>query len=269
MSGRFAFLLWPALAAGCAEPSEELLAEGAGESGETGVSDLSLDLAPEDALSDDVASNERGLARSTLRWRTGYGGVADDQLHAWGGDTKDGLGVQPVALVGELCEGSDECEAGTQCVADTIDSDGQLRCLAVCVAATDGSPDPVVCVDDDGCCVDAAVCNDDGSCLAPSGDGGGGSGDGGSDPDADGSGCNEGCDHDRDDDGLWNACDANPDQSCSADADNDGIRDSCDANDMDSDDGCFGCRLRARSSTTTLAFLIILLASRQRRRRRR
>jgi hypothetical protein len=186
-----------------------------------------------------------------------------ERAHADGGTE---ISISPAAaLAGELCNSSDECEAGTQCVSDSIASDGELRCLTVCVDPNADNADAITCVDDAGCCDETGVCNDDGTCVVPGGGGGGG---GGSDPAADGSGCNEGCDFDRDDDGVVNSLDAHPDQSCSADADQDGINDSCDANDMSSDDGCLGCGVPPlRTNGLFWAYAVIFLAIRGRRRR--
>lgn len=148
-------------------------------------------------------------------------------------------------------------EENTQCVADSIQSDGEFRCLSVCVIPENAGE--IFCVDDGGCCDPNAACTDEGSCLEPDGDSGG-DGSGGSNPSADGSGC----DIDRDDDGVINVLDANPDQSCSADSDNDGLRDSCDAN--DSDGGCFGCGVpRLRRTGLLWAYVIALFAARRRR----
>jgi hypothetical protein len=193
----------------------------------------------------------------------------------WAHTAGGALGPDPSMLharvtpfVGEACQSSSDCEMGTQCVADELGSDGEFRCLTVCVDPTADNAGSIECLDDDGCCDDAAVCDDQGTCITPGGGGGGGGG-GGSDPAADGQGCNEGCDFDRDDDGVVNSLDAHPDQSCSADADQDGINDSCDANDMNADDGCFGCGIsRVRTNGLFWAYAIILFVIRQRRPRR-
>lgn len=195
--------------------------------------------------------------------------IAPESAHAVGGaDDVPPARIRPptIALAGELCASSADCEAGTQCVADELGSDGEFRCLTVCVDPTAENSDAIACLDDDGCCEDAAVCDDEGTCVNPGG--GGGSG-GGSDPAADGGGCNQGCDFDRDDDGVVNSLDANPDQSCSADSDQDGLNDSCDGNDMSSDDGCFGCGIpRMRTNGLFWAYGVIFLVLRQRRHKR-
>lgn len=194
--------------------------------------------------------------------------VRPESAHAMNGpaDLPPGrLGTPATPLAGEPCASSLDCEPGTRCVADTLGSDGEFRCLTVCLDPTADNADAITCLDDDGCCDDGAVCDEQGRCVNP---GGGGGGSGGSDPAADGEGCNQGCDFDRDDDGVVNSLDANPDQSCSADSDQDGINDSCDADDGNPDDGCFGCgvsRLRTNGLVWTYAMILIMLRPRRRR----
>lgn len=251
------------LSVSCAEPTELPLDETNDETADAlerydvGAPSDAAEEGEADGAVESVGIRSRGRGHVRLQLGSTHAG---EQAHAG-----SSIEVPVDPLAGEPCETSSACEMGTQCVADEIGSDGAFRCLTVCVDPTAENADSIKCIDDAGCCDDAAVCDDQGTCVVP----GGGGGSGGSDPAADGQGCNEGCDFDRDDDGVVNSLDANPDQSCSADADQDGIRDSCDANDMSDDDGCFGCAIPlVRTNGLAWVYALILISLRRRRPRR-
>lgn len=225
-------------------------------------------------LADDAESTTRGggasLAAARPRARIGAParGDADELAHARRADGgfdpfgDDLVGEDdPVALEpGDPCSATAQCPISTRCVADPTMSDGQFRCLALCVEPelVGGAMPPVpspsaTCVDDDGCCDPDLECSN-GQCevVAPADDDGGGD---------DGSSSGGGCD--RDDDGWVNGCDRKPDESCTHDADDDGCNDSFDDNDMDACD-CKTPRVPKPNSTGIALLLLAWLRGRRR-----
>jgi len=203
-------------------------------------------------------------ARATVTTRRPAGPVVVGELgHTLAGDSADPFlddlraDDEPLALEpGDSCSATSQCPTDTRCVADPMMSDGQFRCLALCVAPElQGGPalpapsDSAVCVDDGSCCDPALACSN-GQCVGP-------------EPDDDGGSMGSGCDRDGD---KWiNACDARPDESCTADQDGDGCKDSFDDDDSDSCNCTTPVRIPRPNATAFAMLALVWLRGRNRR----
>ncbi|HET6582242.1 MAG TPA: hypothetical protein VFG69_02320 [Nannocystaceae bacterium] len=162
---------------------------------------------------------------------------------------------------GDACSSTGQCPVDTRCVADPMMSDGQFRCLPLCVEPelVGGAMPPMPsasaeCVDDAGCCDPDLACSN-GTCVVqdPGSDGGDET------PTQTGSGC------DRDDDGWVNGCDRKPDESCIHDNDHDGCADSFDDSDNDSCNCTTPIRLPRPNATGLCLIALTWLRGRKRR----
>jgi hypothetical protein len=200
---------------------------------------LVIDLAEDDDAARAGSGSAAMLAAARARSRTAgavASGDADELAHAR--RTDGGIDpfhdelvgeADPIALEpGDSCSATSQCPIETRCVADPTMSDGQFRCLALCVEPelVNGAMPPVpspsaTCVDDGSCCDPDLACSN-GECVVVAPDDGGGD---------DGSSTGDGCDRDKD--GWVNGCDRKPDESCTHDEDDDGCNDSFDDNDDD------------------------------------
>jgi hypothetical protein len=225
-----------------------------------------IELPDDDAA---AANGGGGASGSGARRRGPVGAPGDpDELAHVRGQDGDG-GPFPDEIVGEIepellepgdpCSATAQCPIETRCVADPMMSDGQFRCLALCVEPElVGGPMPplpspsATCVDDSSCCDPSLACSN-GQCGVV-------------DPEDDDGGQSEiGSSCDRDGDGWVNGCDRKPDESCTADSDGDGCNDSFDDNDEDNCQCTTPVRLPRPNSTGIALMVLIWMRGRTKR----